>query len=108
MMGMVPHKKNGCTEVGARIIAKVSHVTCMLECSRRYGSASKTQILIGAVFKISGDKLPSVYLCINVHVQFDLGGEHIKISKVNLRFHSLAPGPVFTSDFIHPMLFLHI
>ena len=76
MAGMVPHKNNGCTEEDAKIIAKASHVTCMSDCSRRYGSASKTKLLIGVVFKISGDKLPSG------HLRFDLKGEKLRFPRL--------------------------
>ena len=94
--------------MGVRIIAKASHITCMSEYSLRYGLSSKIKLLIGVVFKISGDKLLSDRLCINIHARFDLGGENIKISKVNPQSCSRAPGPVLTSDFIHPLLLLRM
>ena len=80
----------------------------MLKCSRRYGSGSKTKLLIGVVFKISDDKLSSGHLRINVHSRFDLESENIKISNVNLQSCSLDPCPVLTSDLIHPLLFIRI
>ena len=81
---------------------KASHVTCMSDCSRRYGSASKTKLLIGVVFKISSDRLPSGHLRMHIHAKFDLGGDISKISKVNLRSYNLAPRPVLSPSFIHP------
>jgi len=44
-------RKNEYLQVGARVIAKVCHVTALSECSRRYGSNSKSKILIGVVLK---------------------------------------------------------
>ena len=102
MTGAASSKKNGCTEVGARVITKTSHITCMSECSRRYASTCKTKLLIGIVCKITGDKVPSGHLPINVYARFDLEGSVSKLSKVNLRSYSLALGPVLTSDFIYP------
>ena len=46
--------KNECFQVGARVIANICQVTYHSECSRTYGSASKSKFLIGVVFKISG------------------------------------------------------
>ena len=54
----------------------------MSDCSRRYGSASKTKLLIGVVFKLSGDKLPSGHLRINFHARFDLGGEKLRFPRL--------------------------
>ena len=102
MAETVPSKKNGCTKFGARVITKASHLTCVSECNRRYGSASKTKLLIGVVFKISSDRLPSGHLRMHIHAKFDLGGDISKISKVNLRSCKLAPGPVLSPSFIHP------
>ena len=102
MAETIPLKKNAYTKVGARIIAKAYHVACMSECSRSYGSASKSKLLIVVVCKISSDKLPSGHLRINAHVRFDLGGKNYKISKINFQSCSLAPCHVLTSNFIHP------
>ena len=44
-------RKNEYLLVEARVIAKVCHVTALSECSRRYGSNSKSKILIGVVLK---------------------------------------------------------
>ena len=82
MTGTVSPKKNGCTEVGARVIVKSSHVTCMLECSRIYRLAYKTKLLIGVICKITGDKLPSGHLRINVHTRFDLGGDVLRFPRL--------------------------
>ena len=64
--------------------------------------ASKTKLLIGVVFKISSDRLPSGHLRMYIHAKFDLGWDISKISKVNLRSFKLTPGPVLSPSFIHP------
>ena len=83
MAERVPFKKNECLQIGSRVIAKACHVTNISECNRRYGSASKSKLLIVVVFKTSGDKLPSGHLRMNIHARFDLGGDISKISKIN-------------------------
>ena len=109
MTGTASPKKKGCTEVDARVITKASHVTCMLEFSRRYGLACKTKLLIGVLCKITSGKLPSSHLRINVHARFDLGGDIFKFFKVDLQSYSFAPGPVLISNFIHsPVALPHI
>ena len=82
MTGTASPKKKGCTEVDARVITKASHVTCMLEFSRRYGLACKTKLLIGVLCKITSGKLPSSHLRINVHARFDLGGDIFKFLRL--------------------------
>ena len=84
------------------MIAKVCHVTALSECSRRYGSNSNSKLLIGVVLKISGDKLASDHLRMNIHTHFDLGGGILKSSKINLRSCRLATGPILSPIFIHP------
>ena len=84
------------------MIAKACYVTALSECSRRYGSNSKSKLLIGIVFKISGDKLASGHLRMNVYARFELGGGILKSSKINLRSCRLAPGPELCPEFIHP------
>ena len=84
------------------MIAKACHVTNLSECSRRYGSNSKSKLLIGVVFKISGDKLASSHLRINLHARFDLGGGILKSSKINMRSCRLATGPILFPIFTHP------
>ena len=84
------------------MIAKACHVTAFSECSRRYGSNSKNELLFRVVFKISGDKLTSGHLRINVHARFELGGEILKSSKINLRSCRLAPGSELCPEFIYP------
>ena len=91
MAETVPSKKNGCNKFGAREIENAPHITCVSVCNHRYGSASKTKILIGVVFNISSDRLPSGHLRMNVHAKFDLGRDILNISKVNLRSCKLAP-----------------
>ena len=102
MVETAPRKKNECLQVGARVIAKACHVTNLSECSRRYGSNSKNKLLIGVVFKTSGDVLTSGHLRMNVHARFELGGGILKSCKINLRSCRLAPGPILCPDFIHP------
>ena len=85
MAETVPFKKNEMCVLGARVIAKANLVTNISECNRRYGSAAKSKLLIGAVFKISSDRLPSGHLRMIIHARFDLGGDISKISKINLR-----------------------
>ena len=84
------------------MIVEACHVIDLSEYSRRYGSASKINHLIGIVFKISADKLPLGYLRMNVRARFDIGGGVLKLFKVNLQSCSLAPGPVLSPSFIHP------
>ena len=38
----------------------------------------------------------------NVHARFELGGEILKSSKINMRSCRLAPGPESCPGFIHP------
>ena len=100
MSERVPFKKNEMCVSGARVIAKAIHVTNLSECNRRYGSAANSKLLIGVVFKTSGDKLPSGHLRMNIHARFDLGGDISKISKINLRSYRLAPGPfIYTPSY---------
>ena len=94
-------EKNEGIQVGARLVAKICHIKTLSECSRRYGSNSKSKLLIGAVFKTSGDKLASGDLRMHIHARFDLGGEILKSSKINLRFCRLTPGPILSPEFIH-------
>ena len=94
--------KNANLNVGSRVIVKACLVTALSECRRRYGSNSKTKSLIGTVFKISGDKLPTGHLRMNVHARFDFGGGIFKSSKINMRSCRLAPGPELCPGFIHP------
>ena len=101
MVETVHRKENEYLYVGARVTTKACHVANFSEYSRRYGSASKTKFLIGVVFKMSADKLPSGYLRMSVHARFDIGGGVLKVSKVNLRSCSLAPGTIFFPAFIH-------
>ena len=101
MVETAPRKINECLQVGARVIAKTCHITALSECSRRYGSNSKSKLLIGVVFKISGDKLASGHLRMSLHARFNLGGGILKSSKINLRFYRLAPGPILSPTFIH-------
>ena len=68
--------------MGARIISKVSHVTCMSECNRRYDSTPLNKLLIGVVFKISGDTLPSGLLRINVHAHLILEVKILSFQKL--------------------------
>ena len=84
MVETTPRKINECLQMGARVIAKACHVTTLSECSRRYGSNSNRKLLIGVVFKISGDKLASSHLCMSLHARFDLGGGILTSSKINL------------------------
>ena len=84
------------------MIAKACQVTTLSECSRRYGSNSKSKLLVGIVYKISGDKLASGHLRINVHARFELGGGILKSSKIFLRSCRLAPGLELCPGFIHP------
>ena len=86
------------------MITKACHVTSLSECRRKYGSNSKNKLLIGVVLKISGDKLASGHLRINLHSRFDLGGGDLKSSKINLRFCNLAPNPMLSPEFIHPSI----
>ena len=102
MVETAPRKINECLQVGARVIAKTCHITALSECSRRYGSNSKSKLLIGVVFKISGDKLASGHLRMILHARFDLGGGILKSSKINLRSCRLDPGPILSPTFIHP------
>ena len=62
----------------------------------------KPNFLIGVVFKISSDRLPSSHLRMNVHAIFNLGGGFSNILKVNLRSCKLAPEPLLSPSFIHP------
>ena len=84
------------------MISKARQVTSLSECSRRYGSNSKSKLLIGIVFKTSGDKLATSHLRMNVHARFELGGGIFKSFKINLRSCRLAPGPELYPGFIHP------
>ena len=95
-----PRKGHECLQVGTRVIAKTYHVTNLSECSHRYGSTSKTKLLIGAVFKSSADKLPSGYLRMYVHARVGIGGSDLKVSKENLRSCSLVPGLILSPSFI--------
>ena len=56
------------------MIAKACQVTALSECSKRYGFNSKSKLLIGIVFKTSGDKLTSGYLRMNVYAHYEFGG----------------------------------
>ena len=102
MVETAPRKQKEYLQTGARVITTVYHVTKLSECSRRYGSVSKTKLVMRIVFKISGDKLPSDHLRMNVRARFDIGGGVLKLFKVNLRSCSLAPGPILSPSFIHP------
>ena len=102
MAETVPYKKNEMLVLGARVIVKANLVTNISECNRRYGSAAKSKLLIGVVFKVSSERLPSGHLRMSIHARFELGGDISKISKVNLRSCKLAPGPVLSPSFIHP------
>ena len=68
-------RKNEYLQVGTRVVAKACHVTSLSEFSRRYGSNRREKLLIGVVFKISGGKLASGHLRMNLHAPFDLRGE---------------------------------
>ena len=83
------------------MIANACHVTSLSECSRRYDSNSKSEILIGVVLKISGDKLASGHLRMSLHACFDLVGGILKSSKINLRSCRIAPGPILSPEFIY-------
>ena len=84
MIETAPRKINEYLQVRARVISKVCHVIALSEYSRRYGSNSKRKLLIGVVFKISGDKLASSHLRMSLHAHFDLGGGMLTSSKINL------------------------
>ena len=102
MVETAPRKINECRQVGARMIAKAYYVASLSEYSRRCGLNSKSNLLIGVVFKISGDKLASGHLRMILHARFDLGGGILKSSKINLRSCRLDPGPILSPTFIHP------
>ena len=102
MVETTPRKINECLQMGARVIAKACHVTTLSECSRRYGSNSNRKLLIGVVFKISGDKLASGHLRMSLHARFDLEGGILKFSEINLRSCRLAHGLILSPTFIYP------
>ena len=102
MVETAPRKRKEYLQNGARVITTVYHVTKLSECSRRYGSVSKTKLVMRIVFKISGDKLPSDHLRMNVRARFDIGRGVLKLSNVNLRSCSIAPNPILFPLFIYP------
>jgi hypothetical protein len=73
-------------QFGALVHAKAVHVTCLIECHRRYGSNAKTMLLNGEVCRVetipSSTKKRAVTL---ITAHYYLGGNMIKTSTLNSR-----------------------
>ena len=78
-------------ENGDSIVAKATHVTSLVECTRHFGKRNKSKLINGTVLSIYNKKTKSGRNSRQVRAKFDLGGGSTKIADVNIRSIQAAP-----------------
>lgn len=71
--------------IGAKVLAKAIHVTCLAESTRRYGSNAKEKMVLGIVLEVIMTKTANNRNNASIAAKYDFGDNVFKVKTLNIR-----------------------